>query len=75
MRLYFSIMIFVGMLLTLIALQSQADNSLNMELTSIGCEVLDQAPDFSLPDESETIITLSDYRGKNIVFIFHVGST
>jgi peroxiredoxin len=68
-------MILVEMLLTLTAFQSQADNLLNMELTDIGCEVLDEAPDFSLPDEVENIITLSDYRGKNIVLVFHVGST
>jgi len=60
-------MILVVMLLTLAVLQSQA--------TDIGCEVLDEAPDFSLPDEVENIITLSDYRGKNIVLVFHIGST
>ena len=49
---------------------------LNPELLDVGNEVGNQAPDFSLPDELENIVTLSDYRGKNnIVLIFHTGST
>ncbi len=51
-------------------------NLFNPGLLDIGNEVGDEAPDFSLPDELENIVTLSDYRGKNnIVLIFHTGST
>jgi len=52
------------------------NNPVNPELPDIGAEVGNQAPDFSLPDESSNTVMLSDYRGKSkIVLIFHTGST
>jgi peroxiredoxin Q/BCP len=32
--------------------------------------VNDRAPDFTLPDENGTNVTLSSYRGKNVVLYF-----
>lgn len=36
-----------------------------------GLPVGRQAPDFSLPDANGQMVTLSDYRGKNVVLVFY----
>ena len=52
------------------------NNPINPELPGVSSEVGNQAPDFSLPNELNDTVALSDYRGKNnIVLIFHTGST
>jgi peroxiredoxin Q/BCP len=33
-------------------------------------EVNDRAPDFSLPDENGRMVSLKDYRGRNVVLYF-----
>ena len=33
-------------------------------------EVNDRAPEFTLPDENGKPVSLSDYRGKNVVLYF-----
>jgi hypothetical protein len=42
----------------------------------VGNEIGNQAPNFSLPDENGSLVSLSDYKGKqNVVLLFHTGST
>lgn len=41
---------------------------------AVGNNVGDEAPDFSLPDINNQIVTLSDHRGsENVVLIFYRG--
>ncbi len=35
--------------------------------------VNDQAPDFELPDENETAVRLSDFRGEKVLLVFYPG--
>lgn len=46
----------------------------NIGVAAIGNNVGDEAPDFSLPDTNNQIVTLSDRRGsENVVLIFYRG--
>ena len=46
------------------------------EPPTVGNEVGNQAPEFSLPDENGNLVSLSDYTGKqNVILLFHTGST
>jgi peroxiredoxin len=45
--------------------------SMEGEAENTGLPVGTQAPDFSLPDANGNILSLSDYRGRNVVLVFY----
>ena len=58
----------------IVALLSSALVSVEIAEAAVGNNVGDEAPDFSLPDTNNQIVTLSDHRGsENVVLIFYRG--
>ena len=51
-----------------------SQNSASSQLTSIGnLKLGDAAPDFSLPSADGTVVSLKDYKGKNVLLYFQEG--
>ena len=63
----------VRMLLSILVLSSLMPALLGAAELMTKVKVGDQAPDFTLPDQNNKLVKLSDFRGKkNVVLAFYV---